>query len=83
MSLTFTIISLHTHYKISVKARQFITQNTVLGRHVSTHLSHLQALQETDPSFVNVYGAFWDPELLQHSGSKNAVTKLGSVSWRA
>ena len=27
-------------------------------------LSHLQALQERDPSFVNVYGAFWDPERL-------------------
>ena len=54
---------IHVQYKISVKTQQFITLNTILGRLVSTLLSHLHALQKTDPSLST---------FMVHSGIPNA-----------
>jgi len=33
-------------------------------QHVSTVLSHHQALHRTDPKYIIYYNAFWDPKCL-------------------
>jgi len=56
---------MYIKYNVSIKTQQFITQNYILERHVSTLPESSSGPLNYRSKVNNVQSAFWDPKRLQ------------------
>ena len=70
---------LHTKYKISVKTQKFITYSYFRATCFDSFESS-SGPSRNRSKFINVYGAFWDPERVRDPRMHCKIDKLGSVS---